>query len=94
VATKEFGGLGVPDLRDLNISLLGSWIRRYQNGDRLWREVIDSKYNTKNPNVFCCPIYNASSFWNGVMWTDNVAKMGYRWKIGNEGKISFGKMFR
>jgi hypothetical protein len=26
---KEFGGLGVPNLRDLNICLLASWIKRY-----------------------------------------------------------------
>jgi hypothetical protein len=26
---KEFGGLGVPDLRELNLCLLRSWIRRY-----------------------------------------------------------------
>jgi hypothetical protein len=26
---KEFGGLGVPNLRDLNLCLLGSWVRRY-----------------------------------------------------------------
>jgi hypothetical protein len=26
---KEFGGLGVPNLRDLNICLLGSWLKRY-----------------------------------------------------------------
>jgi hypothetical protein len=26
---KDFGGLGVPSLRDLNICLLGSWVRRH-----------------------------------------------------------------
>jgi hypothetical protein len=26
---KEFGGLGIPNLQDLNICLLGSWIKRY-----------------------------------------------------------------
>jgi hypothetical protein len=26
---KEFGGLGVPNLRELNLCLLGSWVRRY-----------------------------------------------------------------
>jgi hypothetical protein len=51
---KEYGELGVPDP---SISLLGSWTRRYEeNGDRLWREVIDAKYNTRNPYVFCTPV--------------------------------------
>jgi hypothetical protein len=26
---KEYGGLGVPDLKELNLFLLGSWIGRY-----------------------------------------------------------------
>jgi hypothetical protein len=26
---KDYGGLGIPNLRDLNISLLASWIKRY-----------------------------------------------------------------
>lgn len=29
---QEFGGLGIPNLHDLNICLLGSWVKRYING--------------------------------------------------------------
>jgi hypothetical protein len=44
---KEFGGLGIPNLRDLNTCLLTSWIKRYQaNNGKLWKELIDFKYNT------------------------------------------------
>ena len=28
---KEFGGLGIPNLRDLNICPLASWLKRYSN---------------------------------------------------------------
>jgi hypothetical protein len=50
---KEYGGLRVPDLRDLNICLLGSWIRRYQQDDgKLWKQIIDFKYDTMNPQYF------------------------------------------
>jgi hypothetical protein len=28
---KEYGGLGIPDLRDLNINLLVSWLKRYKS---------------------------------------------------------------
>jgi hypothetical protein len=35
---KEFGGLGVPNLRELNMCLLGSWVRRYSlDKDKLLR---------------------------------------------------------
>jgi hypothetical protein len=26
---KEYGGLGIPNLQDLNICLVGSWVKRY-----------------------------------------------------------------
>jgi hypothetical protein len=36
---KEYGGLGIPNLRDLNLYLLTSWIRRnnLDDGHKLWR---------------------------------------------------------
>jgi hypothetical protein len=35
---KDFGGLGVPNLRDLNICLLASWVKRYNiDENKLWR---------------------------------------------------------
>jgi hypothetical protein len=49
---KEYGGLGVPDLRELNLCLLVSWIKRYAaDKDKIWRLLIDFKYNTNNPNI-------------------------------------------
>lgn len=87
---KQFGGLGIPDLRDLNLCLLGSWLKRYQlDSDKQWRKIIDSKYNTKNPNIFCSSTVGASQFFRGVMWAAKAAKMGYRWKIGDGRMIKF-----
>jgi hypothetical protein len=60
---KDFGGLGIPSLGDLNISLLGSWIRRYQaDNGKMWKEVIDFKYNTSKPNIFYTKDNKASQF--------------------------------
>jgi hypothetical protein len=28
-ALKKYGGLGIPDLKDLNLCLLGSWVKRF-----------------------------------------------------------------
>jgi hypothetical protein len=76
---KEYEGLGIPDLRELNLCLLGSWIRRYfVDKDKIWRQLVDFKYKTNKPNVLHCRDIGASNFWKGVMWTANVAKMGYR----------------
>lgn len=59
------------------------------DGDKLWRHIIDSKYNTSNPNIFCSNTTGASQFFKGVMWAAQAAKMGYRWKVGNGTKIRF-----
>ena len=60
---KEYGGLGIPNLRNLNISLLASWLKRY-NSDRekLWKELLDFKYDTKCPNVLLSSPVGASEF--------------------------------
>lgn len=87
---KQFGGLGIPDLREFNICLLGSWLRRYQlDKDKLWTKIIDDKYNTRNPNIFCSSTTGSSQFFKGIMWAAKAAKMGYRWKIGNGKKVRF-----
>lgn len=87
---KDFGGLGIPDMRDLNLCLLGSWIKRYQaDGGKMWRQVLDSKYNTNNPNIFCSSSTGSSQFFKGFMWAAKAVKMGYRWKIGNGQRVKF-----
>jgi hypothetical protein len=47
--------LGIPGPRELNIYLLGSWIRKYfVNKDKIWRQLVDFKYRTNKPNVLLC----------------------------------------
>jgi hypothetical protein len=87
---KEYGGLGLPNLRDLNISLLASWLKRYKaDNDKLWKELIDFKYETAKPNIFQPKTVGASSFFKGFMWAAQAAKMGYKWKVGNGKRIRF-----
>ena len=87
---KEFGGLGIPCLRDVNICLLASWIKRYfGTGNKIWKNMVDAKYKTSNPNVFCSTTLNASRFWKGFMWAARAVKFGYRWFVGDGAKIRF-----
>lgn len=84
------GGLGIPNLRDLNICLLASWIKRYNvDGHKLWKQFIDHKYDTNRPNLFCSSTNGASQFFKGVMWAASATKLGFRWKIGNGKKVKF-----
>jgi hypothetical protein len=82
--------MGVPDLRELNLCLLGSWVRRYSQGSgKIWKMLIDHKYNTRNPNLFTYGEIGVSNFWKGVLWAAKMAKMGYRWKLENGTRIHF-----
>ena len=90
---KEFGGLGIPNLRDLNICLLGCWLKGYQVDDnKFWKKLVDHKYRTKEPNIFRSNTQGASNFFKGVIWAANAAKVGYVWKIGNGRRLSSGKI--
>ena len=70
--------------------LLAAWINRYHLGDHpIWKSIIDHKYDTTEPNVFCCPEKGASPFWKGVLWASKAAKLGVSWKVGNGKTIRF-----
>jgi hypothetical protein len=87
---KEFGRLGVPNLRELNLCLLCSWVSMYYvDRDKIWKNPIHFKYRTCEPNIFTCGDAGASNFWKGVMWATRVAKMGYRLRVRNGKKIRF-----
>lgn len=87
---KEYGGLGIPSLRDLNLCLLASWVKRYNlDGQKLWRELIDHKYETSKANIFDSKTVGSSQFFRGMIWAASAAKMGYTWKIGNGRKVKF-----
>ena len=63
---KEHGGLGITNIADLNLCLLASWAKRYFSGDnKIWKLIIDDKYNTGKPNIFACSSNGASPLWKG-----------------------------
>jgi hypothetical protein len=51
--SKDFGSFGIPNLRDLNISLLGSWLRRYNSDrDKLWKHWYTQGYHWRFQSHF------------------------------------------
>lgn len=68
--------------------MLGSWLKRY-NSDRnkLWKELLDFKYEIEKPNIFLGRTSNSSSFFKGFIWAAQAVKIGFRWKVGNGKKI-------
>jgi hypothetical protein len=87
---KEMGGLEIPDMRSLNMVLLSSWVFRYHlNSNSIWTKLVDFKYKTTKPNIFCCSDVGVSPFWKGVIWAMQAAHMGIKWVVGNGKKIRF-----
>ena len=86
---QESGGLGAQSLRDFNLCLLASWIKRYHfDENKIWRKIVDYKYDL-DPNIFYSNPTNCSPFWKGVIWAARAAKMGFRWVVGNGQRVKF-----
>jgi mannosylglycoprotein endo-beta-mannosidase len=89
-AKKKQGGLGIPSPKDVNLCLLASWLKRYMEGDnKLWRRIIDTKYNTNRPKNFNCNDIHTSRFFKGFLWAAKSVQFGYRWMVGDGTKIRF-----
>ena len=81
---KEAGGLGIPDLSDMNLALLGSWIKRFiKDEGKLWHSVIKRKYMRNALNIFCVPTTQSSTFWKGILESIKALKFGYKWSVGD-----------
>jgi hypothetical protein len=86
---QEFGGMGVPNLREFNLCLLGSWIKRYHlDNNKIWKSIIEAKYDL-GPNIFWANPSTCSPFWKGIMWPAQAVKMGYRRKVGRGDRVLF-----
>ena len=49
---KEWGGLGVPNLREFNMSLLAAWSKCFfDDKDSDWKKLLEYKYNVDRPNI-------------------------------------------
>jgi hypothetical protein len=44
---KKKRGLGVKDLRKMNISLLCKWWWKLESGEGLWQEIVRKKYKVR-----------------------------------------------
>ena len=88
---KEFGGLGIPNLQEVNTCLLGSWVKRfYEEGEKPWQAIIEEKYLSGKPNLFAVhSIPNSSRFWKGFQSIIQNLKFGFRWEVGNGERVRF-----
>jgi hypothetical protein len=60
---ERSGGMGILDLRDLNVCLLASWVQRFYTRDqKMWKSVVEHKYHPNSPNIFCYVNRQSSPF--------------------------------
>jgi hypothetical protein len=70
---KEHGGLGVPNLKDFNLCLLGFWVKRYiKYENKIWRRIV------------IVSIAVGVAFFMQIRM-----ELGYRWSVGNGRKVLF-----
>lgn len=66
---KDFGDLGIPNFRNLNICLLPSWLKRYnKDSTELWKELVDYKYRKLVILKISSPILQGASSFLRVLY--------------------------
>jgi hypothetical protein len=80
---KEKGGLGVKDLRKMNVNLLCKWWWKVENGEGLWQEIVRKKYNIKGGIVNLRKKPYNSPVWNDLIKMKDLYLAGRIVKIGN-----------
>jgi hypothetical protein len=75
---KEAWGLGIRDLRDINLCLLTSWVQRYHDEEaNCGRRLLMLNTQLAPPICFVAMI-GLVPFWKGVMWATTATKWEYK----------------
>jgi len=93
---REFGGLGIVDLKLFNLALLGKWIWRLgSDKGGIWKEVLFSKYGgwrslRKDGKSNICSLWwkDLKKVWASEEWGSSFED-GVKWKVGDGKDISF-----
>jgi hypothetical protein len=64
---KNIGGLGILNLRWMNISLLTKWLWKLEKEDGLWQTIVKKKYMKGKPLSVLKKKQGDSQFWRGIM---------------------------
>jgi hypothetical protein len=87
VRKKE--GLGLKDLRRMNISLLCKWWWLLETGEELRQDIVRKKYVKNSPTCLIPFRMTDSPLWKDLMKVRYIYLRGRRYKIGNSKYVSF-----
>lgn len=83
--TQEKGGLGIKDLKKMNISLLTKWWWKLDIEDGLWQDIVKFKYLKKDSICTVKHRQNDSAIWSDLLKVRDIYLQG-RKMIGRDGK--------
>jgi hypothetical protein len=85
------GGLGLKDLRKMNVSLLCKWWWLLESGEGIWQDIVNLKYVKNYPICDTTSKMNDSPLWRDLMKVRYIYLRGRRYKVNNGRNASFWK---
>jgi hypothetical protein len=82
-------GLGIKDLRKMNINLLCKWWWILETKDGLWQDIVKLKYVKNSPTCLIPNRYNDSPIWCDLMKIRHIYLKGRTIKIQDGKRVSF-----
>lgn len=87
--SKKKGGLGLKNIRKLNISLLCKWWWRLENEEGLWQMIVKYKYLRGKPICAVKSRNDDSPVWSDLLKIRHLYLIGRTCKVNNSGKTRF-----
>lgn len=91
-AEKNNGGLGIKNLRVLNISLLCKWWWRLKNENGTWQEIIKKKYLQKKNIHNVSKNIGDSPIWHDLLQVKKIIPWADKCILKKERKLDFGRI--
>jgi hypothetical protein len=86
---KDKGGLGILNLRCMNISLLTKWLWKLEKEEGLWQTIVNKKYMKGKPLCILRNKQGDSQFWRGLLYCKDKYCDNRKMEIGNGLSTSF-----
>lgn len=89
--SKKKGGLGITDIRKMNISLLCKWWWKLHNESSLWQDLVKAKYLKNDLISTLKPKFNDSPIWKDLLKVRHIYLRGRKLIVGNGDKTLLWK---
>jgi hypothetical protein len=87
--SKRKGGLGIKDLRKMNISLVCKWWWYLENAEGLWKVIVRMKYVHGTPTCLIPHIHVDSPIWRDLLSVRHIYLRGRVIKVKSGKMVSF-----